>query len=346
MGEGSAGAEIDARVLGGLAAEFRAAGLDPDEISRSAGMGDDGWRAAGAAVGLRQFVRLLEAAGRLAGDSGLLWRCGRLYAAAHLADLFPFACGSIDLGAALSLIVTSLNLIQGDSLVRLRTGGGLAVVEYRVLDPSIWPRSRDVEFTFGFLDGLVRRFAGPGLRPESVVFEHAPDAQGGRIDRHLGVACIYGEAVNAFAIPEQALSSRFVSNGPAVDDGERDLAALEAALQGQLQALDLPARIRQAVLARVGDGDISQRSIAASCGLSERTLRRHLLADGLGFRREIDRLRMEYAREAIARTDLPLAEIARRLGYAEQSSFTRAFHRAMGMAPTVLRRARPPAPAV
>jgi len=333
-------AQIDGRVLGGLAAEFRAAGIEPQEVSRAAGLDDALWQAGGA-FGLQHFVRLLEAAGRRAADAGFLWRCGRLYAAAHLADLFPFACGSIDLGAALSLIVTSLNLIQGDSLVRLRTGGGLAVVEYRVLDPSIWPRARDVEFTFGFLDGVVRRFAGSDLRPESVVFEHAPDPQAGRIDRHLGVACIHGEAVNAFAIPERALSLHPAVESPAGADRGQDLAELEAALHARIRALDLPARIRQAVLTLLGDGAISQHSVAASVGLSERTLRRHLLADGLSFRSEIERLRLDTARAMIARTDLPLAEIARRLGYAEQSSFTRAFHRAAGMAPIALRRARP-----
>jgi AraC-like DNA-binding protein len=337
MPQGAAAAHIDARVLAGLADELRSAGHDPHAIGRAVGLDAQAWTEAGGSLALRQFVGLLEAAGSAGEDTGFVWRCGRRYGETKLAHMFPFAAEAGDLGTALRLIVRALALFQTDSIVRLAVAGDLASIEYRVLDPSIWPRSRDVEFTFGFLEGVVRRFAGPSARPEGLVFEHAPDGRRGRIDRHLGVACIYEQTVNTFSIPARLMAMR-PSDPRLADDAERTLAALAATLAEREAAAALPERLRRAVLSLIGSGEmLDQEAVAAACGLSERTLRRRLQMHGLSFRDEVERLRVEYARETLVRTRLPMGEIARRLGYSEQSAFTRAFRRSAGVPPTRLR---------
>lgn len=344
MGSSTVAAHIDARVLAGLGAELRALGEDPEALGEAAGIARTAWARPDGVMALDRFVALLETAGDRSRDAGFVWRCGRRTVEANLAGMFPAAGGPVALGDALRLIVLTLNLLQTDSVFGFHVDGGLATIEYRVLDPSIWPRGRDVEFTFGFLDGVVRRYAGGDFRPAGLAFEHEPHRRAGRIDAAVGIACVYGGPTNVLALPAGMLSLR-PHAATADADPAAALAALAEALVARDAALDLTGRVRRAVYALVGSGGLDQAAVAAACGLTERTLRRRLADAGLSFRAEVERLKVAYAREAIARTTLPLGEIAWRLGYAEQSSFSRAFRRATGTAPIALRRAAEPSAA-
>ncbi len=320
---------IDARVLGGLAAHLDGTGLDMRTVARTAGLDDPAGPAGhGGVIALRDFVRFLEAAGAASSDPAMAWRLGRGFVPWAMKDMFPGLKGAT-LGDLLSGIVEAIGHVQSGSLLRMRVDDCLAIVEYRVLDPHIWPRSRDVEFTFGFLEGVVRRFACSSFCPDVLVFEHEAHAHAGGFERSLGIACVYGEAMNQFALPAGMLDMRLVhpvSGSPA-----------RLATPSPQDDADLRTRLRVAILSLIGTGEISQTRVAGLCGLSERTLRRRLLAEGIQFRREIERVRMDYARQVVARTRLPICEIAERLGYRQPGDFSRAFHRAEGRSPQSLR---------
>ena len=67
-------------------------------------------------------------------------------------------------------------------------------------------------------------------------------------------------------------------------------------------------------------------------------MRRRLAEEGRSFQEVLDECRMRQALfEFRARPDLSIAEIALRLGYAEHSNFTRAFHRWNGVSPQAFR---------
>ena len=74
--------------------------------------------------------------------------------------------------------------------------------------------------------------------------------------------------------------------------------------------------------------------------LSGRTLRRRLLAADTHFQALRDQALHEKALEYLQRTDMPLAEVAERLGYSEPASFRQAFRRWTGDSPTAHRRRR------
>jgi len=73
--------------------------------------------------------------------------------------------------------------------------------------------------------------------------------------------------------------------------------------------------------------------IARMLGLSERTLRRHLQAEGASFADVVSAVRQELALHYLADAGLGLMEIALLLGYSEQSSFTAAFKSWTGLPP-------------
>lgn len=65
---------------------------------------------------------------------------------------------------------------------------------------------------------------------------------------------------------------------------------------------------------------------------------RFRLAYGEAPTRMLARLRIGHARHLLIETDLPIAAIARQIGYARQHEFARAFHRAVGCTPSDFRR--------
>jgi two-component system, response regulator YesN len=61
---------------------------------------------------------------------------------------------------------------------------------------------------------------------------------------------------------------------------------------------------------------------------------------GLGFRAYLRGIRMCRAAELLATTDLPVKEVAQRVGYRDASQFSKAFKRTRGVTPSEARAAR------
>ena len=60
----------------------------------------------------------------------------------------------------------------------------------------------------------------------------------------------------------------------------------------------------------------------------------------MSFRSFLTRARMARAAELLVSTDIPVKEVARRVGYHEPSQFTKAFKRAYAATPSEFRAAR------
>ena len=71
--------------------------------------------------------------------------------------------------------------------------------------------------------------------------------------------------------------------------------------------------------------------------MSERTLARRLLREGLTLTRVLGELKLELAKRYLLDENLAISEIAWLLGYREASAFTHAFHRWFGKTPSEMR---------
>jgi AraC-like DNA-binding protein len=96
---------------------------------------------------------------------------------------------------------------------------------------------------------------------------------------------------------------------------------------------DLVERTRRAIGGRLRGGDPSIGSVARELGMSERSLQRHLRELGYTFNALADEVREGTARLYLEQPDIALAEIGYLLGFADQSTFHRAFKRWTGCTP-------------
>ena len=108
--------------------------------------------------------------------------------------------------------------------------------------------------------------------------------------------------------------------------------ALEEAV-GELVMIarvDLVDQLKRSLRKRLATGDCSCEEVSRRFSVHRRTMNRHLKAAGTGFRRVLDELRFDLARQLLSDTELPLVQISAALNFSEPAAFTRAFERWSG----------------
>jgi AraC-like DNA-binding protein len=91
--------------------------------------------------------------------------------------------------------------------------------------------------------------------------------------------------------------------------------------------------LRQQVFMLCLQGEPKLEALARAMFMSERTLQRHLQAEGRSFNAFLAESRWIFARQYLQDQRLQLAEIAQLLGYSEQSAFNRAYKQWTGLTP-------------
>ncbi len=103
---------------------------------------------------------------------------------------------------------------------------------------------------------------------------------------------------------------------------------------------DLVERTRCAIGERLRGGDPSIESVARGLGTSVRSLQRHLRDLGYSYQALADEVRAATARLYLEQPDIAISEVAYLLGFADQSTFHRAFKRWTGSTPARFRAPR------
>jgi AraC family transcriptional regulator, regulatory protein of adaptative response / methylphosphotriester-DNA alkyltransferase methyltransferase len=86
-----------------------------------------------------------------------------------------------------------------------------------------------------------------------------------------------------------------------------------------------------------GDESLSLAAVAHSIATSRRQLQRVFAEQGTSFRRELQRVRMAHAAELLSSGTLPVASVARAVGYRQAAQFSKAFRRHHGHPPSAAR---------
>lgn len=94
--------------------------------------------------------------------------------------------------------------------------------------------------------------------------------------------------------------------------------------------------VRMYLRAHSGGGMLDLPTLAGKLHMSERALRRHLQEEGTSFSKILSEIRMDVAADMLNAGTYSMAHIADALGYSDQSSFSQAYKRWHGVAPSTL----------
>lgn len=147
-----------------------------------------------------------------------------------------------------------------------------------------------------------------------------------------------------FAATEDSFTLAFADIDSPLPSANRQLAGVhDQILMQQLAALDkddIIARCQAIILENLTTGTVSTAGIAKELHMSPRTLTRRLEQKGAQLQKLIDETRRALAERYFADPENSLSEVAFLLGFAQQSSLTRASNRWFGMPPRKYRSGR------
>jgi AraC-like DNA-binding protein len=192
-----------------------------------------------------------------------------------------------------------------------------------------------------WVSGLVRAcrdMTARELQPVSIKLMHQRIPESAELDSFFGRAVEFGADCDEVAFAGDAAGVPVVSADPylsklLISYCDRALGEHKAP-RGALRA-----NVENAIAALLPHAQARLESVARKLGVSPRTLRRKLAAEGLTFARILEELRLVLAKRYLAEHDLSVSRIAWLLGYTEVSGFSHAFRRWTGRPPRADRRA-------
>lgn len=191
------------------------------------------------------------------------------------------------------------------------------------------------QFSAALIAALCLATGRPGAAPRRIRIRPHPVAGLGRLRPWFGAALAPAEgAMLEVELDDDVLDAPLAGDPtpagapPALDDWttlRRDLPCSQS--------------VRLLLRSMAKDPPVSVERLARSGGIGARSLQRRLAAEGTCVRRLLDETRRDTALGALPGTSARLASVAQELGYAGQSSLSRAVRRWTGRSPSRLRTA-------
>lgn len=220
-----------------------------------------------------------------------------------------------------------------DTLLELVEGSETAEIRWSVRTDLGF--NKQANYQAALLDmKLLRLVGGPAFRPSYVNL--AVDMRSrdiAELERQLGCRVNRTPSECAIALPVSALDQP-------VPSANRLVFELLGGYLDKVRSTSrttIQDRVADYIRGSLSSGNCSIERCARKLNLSVRTLQAHLGDAGLHFSDMLERQRIDTAKHCLAQAGMSLDDVAARLGYAEQSSFGRAFKRWTGLSPKQFR---------
>lgn len=173
------------------------------------------------------------------------------------------------------------------------------------------------------------------LRCNAVHFTHADNGGAAVAAEHFGVMPQYNSASSYIEITNDWLSRALPRTNLATHQACK--VECDALLKKRYADYYWSYRAKQH-LRNASSLCISMEGVAKKLGVSSRTLRRYLQAEGVTFRQLAEKVRKNRAQDMLVYTQITIEEVSALVGYEETASFVRAFRRWTGTTPGRWRR--------
>lgn len=305
--------------------------IDPDDLQRME-----------VRISLDRFCRLLETLAAITGDDTFGLKYGYYF---RPGGSGPFGYGlkaAPDLRAALDFTVRHVRVTADISYLSLEIDYRRARFEW-AYSPMIALCDQYQDFGVGLFVQHFKHFCGPNWLPSSLELRRrAPRSRA--LHRKLASPnTVFGAPLNVMEISADALDRPNPDADPILF--EMMGAQCEQLLAAQPETAGLDFRVKEEVLAILGEHAPTAARIGRRLGLSERSLQRRLAEIGTRFQTLVDDVRRELSDRLLLDSDIAISEISYRLGFSAPSAYTRSAMRWYGATPSAVReRGAPGAP--
>lgn len=283
-------------------------------------------------VFLADYVRFFEAAAEKARNPHFGMHAARVMSADGLGPLSFLFLSAPTLGQAFQTFSEYLDAMQEATFNAFTAEDSMGQFIYGIQDNTLVPRRQDSEYSMGVMCNLMRQYLGRRHAPAEVHFEHERVGALSWYESYFECPVYFEQPHNRIYIPADLL-----------DRGSTALStALFPIIAGHLKArmhlnandLSTTGLVRNILTAHSPQDLPGLDRAARLVGCSRATLMRRLSLDGLRFGELVTERRLGHAQQLLTSSNRSVTDIALACGYSEAASFTRAFQKRFGLAPS------------
>jgi AraC-like DNA-binding protein len=327
---------LQARAIVRLLSVAVAAGLKRDELMEATGLKDVDLTAPDSRVPLSTEVALWQVIATSITDPGFGIRAGGSINLRDTGLLGYLVASSATLGAALHRLARYSRVLSEAVEFRLEAleRPFAAIAEVHAALGAALPFA--VDFRLASALSACRQITGVDLVPLEVAVTYPRPASTLEHRRFFRCAIRFGQPVSRIVLLERDLSLP-------IPRGDETLAGYlseyaEQVLRSLVGGTSMRERVRAAIWSGLADNRSQLSHVAAALRMPPRTLQRRLAAEGTTLHDEVDDIRKAMATAVLLTRSVPVEDVAYLLGYAEPSTFFRAFKRWTGTTPDQFRR--------
>ncbi|MFB9912807.1 AraC family transcriptional regulator [Rhizobium paknamense] len=278
-----------------------------------------------AVVPMARYVAFFEDAALLARDQSFGMRLGATFKAADIGPIGMLFSLSASIHHAFQRLSKYVNGIQSATASGLMEEGAHLVWAYDLVDPDMWPRRQESEFTLAASCQLVRSCFSRSWKPLEVHFEHAAPRDPAPLERFFRAPVLFDQPGNRLIMDKQeAEKLHRLEDMALIGVLERHVADL---LRDSGQAESVTAKVQALIAISLGHKSITLSSIAADMKLSPRTLQRKLDEEGTNLRTLLQEHRQAIAELHLSQAGSSHKRAAQSAGYSDATSLWRARRR-------------------
>lgn len=304
---------------------LRAADVDPARLGASDGRFE-----------FAEFTRLQTTALDLTGDEGLGLHVAEQASEAAFDLVAHLIAHAPTLRDGIELCLRFQRVFSDDSELTLHETDGTTTLRLSYPRTTLRSDRMHTEFVMAGLFRMIQTFAGGRGAARAVYFEHA------RPDHHREYARIFGGAerykrrFTGVELDRTALDRHHLHHHAELYDVLRSQA--ERKLDHLTRGVGLAERLNQYFLARPPLGGLpDMATVARDLGMSVRSLRRKLTAEGVSYKAVLEEALGTMAIRMLGDTRRSIQETSHAMGFSDPTAFHRAFKRWTGMTPTQYR---------
>jgi AraC-like DNA-binding protein len=230
-------------------------------------------------------------------------------------------------GSALMRIISE-QAIFPNAFLTLNVAGDICTVSCVTLPSNLIARDQLTDCAIGFAAGALHVLCGSRWRASSIHFAHPPLDASGQTEL-LRAPISFSANVSAIAFERAWLDRDLADSRISTSDD----------VSRKQRYQDLVEEVSMVLASWGGVGGPSASAVASALGLKPRTLNRLLSIAGTSLNQMLEDRRFETAQRMLRDPATPVVSIAWSLGYADASTFSRAFRRWSGMTTSEWRKA-------
>lgn len=315
---------VSARVLADLHAFLSERGLADTDVTRDFGFDVAQTVARDGYFDLGEVMQLFEIMAMRTDDDAFGLHYGEACALGSVGVVYYTAANAPTLRTALQIRARRSDIMVNADALSFTEEGGIG--RFRWKSGAVGgPRRQFIDYVAAlFVTQIRTMLCDRSWSPLKTELSHSPPRPGcmAEFERVFGTKIAFGNSHSALHIDAQSLARPLPNADP----------ALHRALMSSFDKLatDTAATVsivEKARLHMIRGGSFvaeSEEDVARALNISVRTLQREFARSGTSFRAMADCARKQAALQLLHDTNLPLTEVAFRLGFSELSAFSRA----------------------